>query len=84
MPRWSAAWEERARPDGSPFMITDRVRLTHGDIREAASRSASWLKSLGIGTDEVVVGITGTASSPSTLQPRQASFRQPSGGSTSG
>ncbi len=58
MPRWSPAWEERARPDGSPFMITDRVRLTHGDIREAASRSASWLKSLGIGSDEVVVGIT--------------------------
>ena len=58
MPTWSDAWDERARPDGTPFVITDRLRLTYGDLRDAVGRSASWLNSHGIASDEVVVGIT--------------------------
>lgn len=59
MPTWSDAWDERARPDSTPFVITDRLRLTYGDLRDAVGRSASWLDSHGIADDEVVVGITG-------------------------
>ncbi|MGB1682540.1 MAG: hypothetical protein ACPHFO_09390, partial [Acidimicrobiales bacterium] len=58
MTDWNRGWTERMAPDREPFLITDRTRLTHGDVRLAVGRIGAWLDAMGVRPAQPVVGIT--------------------------